>query len=37
MKLKLAQDAGLRILVIREDEPYTDVAYLRERLLDVLV
>lgn len=37
MKLKLAQDAGLRILVIREDEPYTDVEYLRERVLDVLL
>jgi len=35
IKERLIRESGdLRLLVLREDEPYTDEAYLRERLLD---
>jgi hypothetical protein len=37
IKERLIRESGdLRLLVLREDEPYTDESYLRERLLDIL-
>ena len=33
---QVTEDGRYHILVVREDEPYTDPDWLRQRLLDVL-
>lgn len=35
IKQKLAASSGLQLLTVREDEPYTDLAYLRGRLVSL--